>query len=137
MVVVEFLFIAFVVGVLTGTWLGFLGTFFGLYALYRFTPLSAVLSLVLSLYWGFLGYHAGAATGELGAGPVLAVLGFAVGAWVHRRGYLGGLASADPRKLGSREGASSVHPAAPAQSERLFPGVPDGEILDAQYRVVS
>ena len=57
--VAEFLFIACVVGVLTETWLGFLGTFFGLYALYRFTRLSAVLSLALSLYWGLLGYHPG------------------------------------------------------------------------------
>jgi hypothetical protein len=38
-IVAEFLFIAFVVGILTETWLGFLGTFFGLYALYRFPTL--------------------------------------------------------------------------------------------------
>jgi hypothetical protein len=30
MVVAEFLFIGFVVGIVTKTWLGFLGTFFGL-----------------------------------------------------------------------------------------------------------
>ena len=90
MIVAEFLFIAFVVGILTETWLAFLGTFFGLYALYRFIRLSAVLSLALSLYWGLLGYHLGASSGEIGVGPVLAVLGFAIGAWVHREGFLGG-----------------------------------------------
>jgi hypothetical protein len=55
MVVAEFLFIAFVVGMVTKAWMGFLGTFIVLYALYRFTRLSAVLALTLSLYWGFRG----------------------------------------------------------------------------------
>jgi hypothetical protein len=49
MVVAEFLLIGFVVGIVTGTWLGFLATFLGLYALYRFTRLSALLALALSL----------------------------------------------------------------------------------------
>jgi hypothetical protein len=34
-----------VVGLVTKAWLGFLGTFIVLYALYRFTRLSAVLAL--------------------------------------------------------------------------------------------
>ena len=82
MVVAEFLFIAFVVGMVTKAWMGFLGTFVVLYALYRFTRLSAVLALALSLYWGLLGYHLGAATGEFGAAPFLAVVAFLVAIWV-------------------------------------------------------
>jgi hypothetical protein len=49
MVFSEFLFIAFIVGMITKAWMGFLGTFIVLYALYRFTRLSAVLALILSL----------------------------------------------------------------------------------------
>ena len=66
MVVAEFLLIAFVAGIVTKTWLAFLGTFLGLYALYRFTRLSALLSLALSLYSCLLGYHLGAAMGGFG-----------------------------------------------------------------------
>ncbi len=102
MVIVEFLLIAVVVGVLTETWLGFLGTFFGLYALYRFTRLSAVLAFALSAYWGLLGYHLGTATGELGVGPLLAVVGFVAGAGVHRGGFAQLLARRTPTVLQRR-----------------------------------
>lgn len=64
---------------MTKTGLGFLGTFVGLYTLYRFTRLSALLSFALSLYWGLLGYHLGAVLGGLGVGLLLAVVSFAVG----------------------------------------------------------
>src|SRR5690606_28512087 len=84
MVVAEFLFIAFVVGIMTKTWLGFLGAFLGLYALHRFTRLSALLSFVLSLYWGLLGFHLGASVGGGVAGAVLAVTVFVVALGVHR-----------------------------------------------------
>ena len=87
MVVAELLFIAFVVGMVTKAWLGVFGTFIVLYALYRFTRLSAVLALTLSLYWGFLGYHLGAATGEFGVAPFLAVVAFLVAIWVHIEGF--------------------------------------------------
>jgi hypothetical protein len=136
-IVAEFLFIAFVVGILTETWLGFVGTFFGLYALYRFTRLSAVLSLALSLYWGLLGYHLGASTGEIGVGPLLAALGFAIGAWVHRDGFLGGVAAATPVQPAPVEDAAPAHQRVSAHTARRFPGESDGEIIDAEYRVVS
>ena len=136
MIVAEFLFIAFVVGILTETWLAFLGTFFGLYALYRFIRLSAVLSLALSLYWGLLGYHLGASSGEIGVGPVLAVLGFAIGAWVHREGFLGGAPTPLPPQPGPLAGDTTVHQRASAHSDRPPPGKSEGEIIDAEYRVV-
>ncbi|MCP5057569.1 MAG: hypothetical protein GY937_12710 [bacterium] len=132
MIVAEFLFIASVVGLLTETWLGFLGTFIGLYAFYRFTRLSAVLSLALSLYWGLLGYHLGASTGEFGVGPLLALLGFAIAAWVHRDGFLGGVPAASLSEPGA-----AAEDTEPIHANRLFPGEPDGEIIDAEYRVVS
>jgi len=134
MVVADFLLIAFVVGIVTKTWLGFLGTFFGLYALYRFTRLSAVLSLALSLYWGLLGYHLGAATGQLGVGPLLAVVVFAVAAGVRRAGFLA-LASQpqsiDPDSLSddfaaehqmssTRRGCSMARPKARSSTRRLL-----------------
>ena len=136
MIVAEFLFIAFVVGILTETWLGFLGTFLGLFALYRFTRLSALLSLALSLYWGLLGYHLGAATGEFGVGPLLAVLGFAIGAWVHRDGFIGGASVGRPLDAMPPAPASAPQPVAPATAA-AFSREPEGEIIDAEYRVVS
>lgn len=137
MIVAEFLFIAFVVGILTETWLGFLGTFLGLFALYRFTRLSVLLSLALSLYWGLLGYHLGAATGELGVGSLLAALGFAVGAWAHRDGFRGGASAGRPRDAMPPAGlASAPQPIAPSTAA-AFSREPEGEIIDAEYRVVS
>jgi hypothetical protein len=135
--VAEFLFIASVVGVLTKTWLGFLGTFVGFYALYRFTRLSAVLSLALSLYWGLLGYHLGVSTDEVGVAPLLAGLAFAIGAWVHRDGFLGAVPAAPPSQPGPLATDASVHQRVSADPDRPFPGEPTGEIIDADYRVVS
>ena len=134
MIVAELLFIAFVVGILTETWLGFVGTFIGLYALYRFTRLSALLSLALSLYWGLLGYHVGASTGEIGAGPLLAVLAFAGGAWVHRNGFVGKAVMDCPIQSVPVEDAAPADQRASAQP---YPGDSEGEIIDADYRVVS
>ena len=138
MVVAEFLFIAFVVGMVTKAWMGFLGTFIVLYALYRFTRLSAVLALTLSLYWGFLGYHLGAATGEFGAGPFLAVVAFLVAIWVHIEGFHRPSTRAHPtpdsafvephdcaQPHDSRAAAESVNAAA------------SSEVIDVEYRVVS
>lgn len=136
-IVAEFLFIAFVVGIVTETWLGFLGTFLGLFALYRFTRLSVLLSVALSLYWGLLGYHLGAATGEFGVAPLLAALGIAVGAWVHRDGFIGGASVGRPLDaMPPADSVSAPQQVAPATAA-AFSREPEGEIIDAEYRVVS
>jgi len=137
MIVVEFLFIACIVGVLAKTWLAFLGTFVGLYALYRFTRLSGVLALALSLYWGLLGYHLGASTGEVGVGPLLAAVGFVVGAWVHRDGFAGRVPAPDLYDAAPLEDGVVVPLGASQPSGRAFPRASDGEIIDVDYRVVS
>jgi hypothetical protein len=136
-IVAEFLFIAFVVGILTETWVAFLATFFGLYALYRFTRLSAVLSLALSSYWGLLGYHLGASIGGTGVAPLLAVLGFAVGAWAHRDGFRG--ATAGQRASAADSAPTDVAPQRRSVSPlaRPFSDEADGEVIDVEYRVVS
>lgn len=135
MVVAEFFLIAFVVGIMTKTWLGFLGTFLGLYALHRFTRLSPLLSFALSLYWGLLGFHLGAALGGVVAGTVLAVTAFVVALGVHRVGVLVG---SQPRAIDgapledvAEEPRVSPYPARPSHSMH------HGEIIDAEYRVVS
>jgi len=137
-VVAEFLFIAFVVGMVTEAWLGFFGTFLVLYALYRFTRLSAVLALALSFYWGFLGYHLGAATGEFGVAPLLAVAGFLVAIWVHIEGLY--------RPSARAQGAPDSQPVEPPDraQPRDLRGTPgpagmsaSAEVIDVEYRVVS
>jgi hypothetical protein len=138
MVVAEFLFIAFVVGMVTKAWMGFLGTFIVLYALYRFTRLSAVLGFALSLYWGFLGYHLGAATGEFGAAPLLAVVAFLVAIWLHIEGLHRPSTRTQPPP-----GSAFVEP--PDCAARCAPRAPAGaasaaassEVIDVEYRVVS
>ena len=137
MIVAEFLFIACIVGVLTKTWLAFLGTFVGLYALYHFTRLSGVLALALSLYWGLLGYHLGASTGEVGVGPLLAVVGFFVGAWAHRDGFASRMPAPGLHGAASLEDGAVVAHGASQPSAREFPSASDGEIIDVDYRVVS
>ena len=137
MIVAEFLFVAFVVGVLTGTWAGFLGTFLGLYVLYRFTRLSAVLALALSGYWGLLGYHLGVSTGQFAFGPVLAVVGFVAGAWVHRGGFAAGASVAEHVEPPAGEPHMAVEFDPPAEGSRRWAGDAEGEIVDAEYRVVS
>ena len=138
MVVVEFLLIAFVVGVLTETWLGFLGTFFGLYALYRFTRLSAVLAFALSAYWGLLGYHLGAATGELGVGPLLAVVGFVAGVGAPRGGFAQLLA-----RRTAPYGPSAAEPITHSDGQAGSPASPAthtddaAKVIDVEFRVVS
>ncbi|MCP5056685.1 MAG: hypothetical protein GY937_08150 [bacterium] len=124
-------------GILTETWLGFLGTFLGLYALYRFTQLSVVLALALSFYWGLLGYHVGSATGEFGVAPLLAGLGLAIGAWLHRDGFAGTIRTARVAGPGSVSGGIAVHQRVSARTDRPFPGRRDDDIIDAEYRVVS
>jgi len=133
MVVAEFLFIAFVVGMVTEAWLGFLGTFVVLYALYRFTRLSAVLALALSLYWGFLGYHLGAATGEFGVAPLLAVVGFLVAIWVHIEGFYRPSAHAQ-RAPDFQPVEQPGDPRAAAGPARISASA---EVIDVEYRVVS
>lgn len=138
MVFAEFALIAFAVGIATESWLGFLGTFFGLAAVYRLTPLAVLLSLALSLYWGLLGYWLGASTGEPGVGPLLAVVGFLGGAHVHRSGFAApraflrhirrwGSLAAD-RAVGSRE--------APTRARR-WAHPEDAAVIDVEYRVPS
>jgi hypothetical protein len=137
MVVAEFLFIGFVVGIVSKTWLGFVGTFFGLYALYRFTRLSAVLSLALSLYWGLLGYHLGSAIGGFGVGPLLAVVGFAVALGVHRAGFLAIALQPQPIDPDSFPADVAAEYRTSPYADRSFDGAPQGEIIDVEYRVVS
>jgi hypothetical protein len=137
MVVADFLLIAFVVGIVTKTWLGFLGTFFGLYALYRFTRLSAVLSLALSLYWGLLGYHLGVARDQLGVGPLLAGVGFAVALGVHRAGFLAITSQPQPIDPDSFSADVAEEYRMSPDAARSFHGAPQGEIIDVEYRVVS
>jgi len=138
MVVAEFLFTAFVVGMVTEAWLGFFGTFIVLYALFRFTRLSAVLALALSLYWGFIGYHLGAVTGEFGVASLLAVVGFFVAIWVHIEGFY--------RPSARAQRAPDSQPVEPPGCAQ--PGDPRGaagaasmsassDVIDVEYRVVS
>lgn len=137
MVVAEFLLIAFVVGIVTKTWLGFVGTFAGLYAIYRFTRLSAVLALALSLYWGLLGYHVGVAAGGFAGGVLLGGVGFVVGIGVHRGGYLGGGRASRPVAAGHVSRGGSAGQGAKSEPPRMVDDVPSGPIIDVEYRVVS
>lgn len=137
MVVAEFLFIAFIVGIMTKTLLGFLATFFGLYSIYRFTRLSALLSFVLSCYWGLLAFGLGTAIGGPGAGLLLGVAGFAVGLGVHRTSSSAvapELPYVDPGYFATSTAAESQMS---SDSSGRFPGPPQGKIIDAEYRVVS
>jgi hypothetical protein len=138
MAVAEFLFIAFVVGMVTKAWLGFLGTFIVLYALYRFTRLSAVLALALSLYWGFLGFHLGAATGEFGAAPFLAVVAFLVAIWVHIEGFYRPSARAQRApdfQPVEQHGCEKPGDLRGAAGTARMPA--SAEVIDVEYRVVS
>lgn len=136
MVLAEFLLIAFVVGVVTKTWLGFVGTLAALLALYRFTRLAPLLSFALSLYWGLLGYHLGAATGQFLAAPVLAAVAFVIALGVHRDGL--SAPAMHRRAVASTPPAEQDAPD-PRHSDARRPRsrVPQGEIIDAEYRVVS
>lgn len=136
MVVAEFLLIAFVVGIVTKAWLGFLGTFLGLYAIYRLTRLSALLSFVLSLYWGLLGFHLGTTMGGIGAGALLAGAGFVVGLGVHRAGFPAG----SPHQAAVDRGPSGdfeADPIASTSTPRPVHGLPPADVIDAEYRVIS
>jgi hypothetical protein len=63
-------------------------------------------------------------------------LGFAIGSWVHRDGFLGGAPTPLPPQPGPLAGDTSVHQRVSAHSDRPFPGESDGGIIDAEYRVV-
>ena len=121
--------IAFVVCLARSTCRGFFGTFIVLYALYRFTRLSAILALALSIYWGFLGYHLGAATGEFRAAPLPAVVGFLVAIWVHIEGFYR-LSAHAQRVPDSQPGAPRAAAGAASMSA-------SAEVIDVEYRVVS
>ena len=122
----------------TKAWLGFLGTFIVLYALYRFTRLSAILALALSIYWGFLGYHLGAATGEFGAAPFLAVVGFLVAIWVHIEGFYR-LSAHAQRVPDSQpvEPPGYAQPGAPRAAAGAASMSASAEVIDVEYCVVS
>ncbi len=137
MVVAEFLFIAFVVGIMTKTWAASVATFFVLYALYRHTRLSAVLSLALSLYWGLLGFHLGAAVGGFAAAPLFAVVAFAVGLGVHHAGLLSLAARPRPIEPDSFPDDLARAEQSSPYAARSLRGMPQGEIIDAEYRVLS
>jgi hypothetical protein len=79
----------------------------------------------------------GVSTGELGFGPLMAALGFAIGAWVHRDGFLGAVPAAPPPRPEHLADDVAVHQSVSAHPDRPFPGEPRGEIIDADYRVVS
>ncbi len=137
MVVAEFFLIAFVVGIMTKTWAASVATFFVLYALYRYTRLSAVLSLVLSLYWGLLGFHLGVAVGGIAVAPLFAIGAFVLGLGVHRAGLHGITAMPRPIEPDSfPDDLADVQQSSPYASRPLR-GVPPGEIIDAEYRVIS
>ena len=122
---------------MTKTWLGFVGTFFGLYALYRSTRLSAVLSLVLTLNWGLLGYHLGAAMGAFGVRPLLAIVAFAVALGVHRAGFLAITSQPQPIDPDSFSADVAEEYRMSPDAARSFHGAPQGESIDVEYRVVS
>jgi hypothetical protein len=79
----------------------------------------------------------GVSTGELGFGPLMAALGFAIGAWVHRDGFLGAVPAVPPSQAGHLADDVAVHQSVSAHPDRPFSGEPGGEIIDADYRVVS
>lgn len=137
MVVAEFFLIAFVVGITTKTWAASVATFLVLDALYRYTRISAVLSLVLSLYWGLLGFHLGAAVGGIAVAPLFAVGAFVLGLGVHHAGLQGIMARPQTDESDSfPDDPADVRQSSPYASRPLR-GMPPGEIIDAEYRVIS
>lgn len=135
MVLAEFILIAFVVGIATASWLGFVGTLTGLFVVYRLPALGGLLSLMLSFYWGFLGYWIGASTGEVAGGLLVAVAACLGSAYVHRRGFASaaGLLSRIRRhRLGQPEVTPRGWSGAPTVAE-----VDEFQVLDAEFRVVS
>ena len=97
--------------------------------------LTAVLSLALSLYWGVLGCHMGAATRHLCVGALLAVVSFAVALGVHRASFLSiAQQPIDPDSLSLDVSADCrMSP----YTARSFHGAPQGKVIDVECRVVS
>jgi hypothetical protein len=83
----EVVVIAALVGLATQSWIGFLVTLFGLFALLRVPYLGGAVAVVLSVMWGVFGWHVGAWF-HSGIGPqvALAIVGFLIGFGAHR-GY--------------------------------------------------
>jgi hypothetical protein len=126
--------IASLVGFYTQTWLGFFATLLGL-GVFFYSPAGFLLSLGLSVAWGFIGYSAGDLTGEPFVPWIAAVLFFSASASLHGVGF-GRLATAkEPTRLREdhdrlrRRRQADAHPAGLARRDR-------GPVIDAQWREV-
>ncbi|HVP28827.1 MAG TPA: hypothetical protein VMW35_06655 [Myxococcota bacterium] len=95
-----------------------------------------VLLLVLSLNWGILGDDLGAETVWLLAAPVLAGVAFVIALGIHRDGLLAPAAHrrAVTSPLPVNQDADNR---ADLDARRPRSRTPQGEIIDAEYRVVS
>jgi len=130
MVTVEIMLVAFVTGVIAkSAWIA-LAVFLVAYGAYKHTRFSAVVGAALVLYWTAVGFQIGRVTG----GPVGALAGVAVAgllaARVHRDAF--------PRRYARRVASTRAGPPPPETSAFPEPRPPrDGEIIDAEYRVVS
>jgi len=134
-VLAEFILIAFVVGIATASWHGFVGALAGLLVVYRLPALGGLLSLMLSLYWSLLGYWLGASAGTMGGGLLLAAAAFIGSARLHRRGFAsaaGFLSRIRRQRLGPPEITRRGRNGAPPTAD-----VDEFQVLDAEYRVVS
>lgn len=130
MVTVEIILVAFVTGIIAkSAWIA-LAVFVVLYGTYKHTRLSAIVGAALILYWTAVGFQ----IGRMAGGPVGALIGATIAgllsAHVHRDAF---------SRRGARRGASTL--AGPPASETSSIPEPrprrDGEIIDAEYRVVS
>ena len=130
MVAVEIILVAFVTGIIAeSAWIA-LAVFAVLYGAYKHTRLSAVVGAALILYWTAVGFQ----IGRMAGGPVGALIGATIGgllaAHVHRDAF----SRRDARTEASTPAVSplSESQSIPERRERR-----DGEIIDAEYRVVS
>jgi len=129
MVAVEIILVAFVTGIIAkSAWIA-LAVFAILYGAYKHTRLSAVVGAALILYWTAVGFQ----IRRMAGGPVGALIGATIAGLLAAHVHRGAFSQRDPRRGASR-------PADPPLSETSSPEPrprPDGEIIDAEYRVVS
>jgi hypothetical protein len=91
----------------------------------------------LSCYWGVLDYQLGASTGEIGVGPLLGTLGFSIGAWAHRGGFLRTSFAGRPVDPAPLEESAAFPQRVSPPTDRALDGGSDSEIIDAEYHGVS
>ena len=130
MVAVEIILVAFVTGIIAeSAWIA-LAVFAVLYGAYKHTRLSAVVGAALILYWTAVGFQ----IGRMAGGPVGALIAATIAAFVAARVH---------REAFSRRGLriGATPPIASPTAETSSNSAPrprrDGEIIDAEYRVVS